>query len=145
MVPGFPGCAIALLGLVAFAGLTDFEVVGPSGLALAAGVVAVAAAAQLASPVTGNRAVEGSAGTATGAALGAALGALVPVPGASLTFAVLGALAVGILTVRSGFRDTVRGVLGTAGGCLAGAGVDFAATVAVGAILAVADFSATLG
>ena len=23
-VPGFPGCAVALLGLVAFAGLTDF-------------------------------------------------------------------------------------------------------------------------
>nr|MBA2321285.1 hypothetical protein [Deltaproteobacteria bacterium] len=58
-VPGFPGCAIALLGLVAFAGLTDFQVLGPSALGLACAVVVVGAGAQLAAPVTGNRALHG--------------------------------------------------------------------------------------
>jgi hypothetical protein len=105
-------------------------------------VVVVGTLAQLAAPVTGNRALDGSAGTATGAALGAAIGALVPLPGASWAGAVLGAVALGIFTVRGGLRATVRGALGTAGGCLVGAGVDFTATAALGAILAVADFAA---
>jgi uncharacterized protein YqgC (DUF456 family) len=145
IVPGFPGCAIALLGLVAFAGLTDFAVVGPSSLGLALLVVLLASVAQLAAPITGNRALDGSAGTATGAALGAAFGALIPLPGASWACAVGGAAALGIATLRGGVRPALRGVAGTAGGCLVGTSIDFAATVAVGAILAVADFRASLG
>ncbi len=142
LIPGFPGCAVALLGLVAFAGLTDFAILGVGGLRLAAVVTAIGAIGQLVGPVAGNRAAGGTAGTATGAALGAALGAAIPIPGASWTAAVIGAVLLGVVTARQGVMRTVRGAVGTTSGCLVGAGVDFAAVAANGAILAVADFAA---
>lgn len=145
LVPGFPGCAVALLGLVAFAGLTDFAIVGPHALELAAVVTAIGAVTQLAGPVAGNRAAGGTAGSATGAALGAALGASLPIPGASWTFALVGAVILGVLTARQGFTRALRGVVGTASGCLWGAAVDFAAVAAIAAILAVADYVARAG
>lgn len=145
LIPGFPGCAIALLGLVAFAGITDFAIVGPDALVLAAVVTALGALAQLVGPVAGNRAAGGTAGSATGAALGAALGAAIPVPGASWTGAVIGAVILGVLTSRQGVVRAVRGMVGTASGCLVGAAIDFAAVVANGAILATADFVHRIG
>ncbi len=104
-------------------------------------MTAIGALGQLAGPVAGNRAAGGTAGTATGAALGAALGAAIPIPGASWTAAVIGAVLLGVITMRQGVMRSVRGAVGTTGGCLVGAGVDFAAVVANGAILAVADFA----
>jgi uncharacterized protein YqgC (DUF456 family) len=140
VIPGFPGCAVALLGLVAFSGLTDFRVVGPDALVLAAVITALGAVGQLAGPVAGNRAAGGTAGSATGAALGAALGAAIPIPGAGWTAALVGAIVLGFATSRQGFFRAIRGMFGAAGGCLVGAGVDFAAVVALGGVLAVADF-----
>ena len=36
IIPGFPGSAVALLGLVCFAGLTNFTILTPDALILAA-------------------------------------------------------------------------------------------------------------
>lgn len=144
LVPGFPGCAVALLGLVAFAGLTDLRVVGPGALLLGACVVVVGSFGQLVGPVAGGRAAGGTAGAATGAALGAAAGAFVPLPGAAWVGAVAGAVVIGLLSSRRELAGWVRGVVGTAGGCLVGALADLTAVIAIGAILGLADFLASL-
>lgn len=140
LFPGFPGCAVALLGLVAFAGLTDFAVVTHEALVLAAGLVAVAAIVQLAGPALGSRALSGTAGAATGAALGAALGTLVPVPGFAWGLAIVGAVALGYATGWKGFARWVRGVIGAAGGCCLSAAADALGVLACGAVLGLADY-----
>jgi uncharacterized protein YqgC (DUF456 family) len=139
-VPGFPGCAVALLGLVAFAGLTDFEVVGPSALALAGLVTVVGAVGQVAAPVATGRAAGGTAGVATGAMLGAIAGALVPLPAAAWLGSVAGAALLGFWWSRGAFTAWLRGVVGTGGGCLYGVVLDLLAVLGVGAVLGLADF-----
>jgi uncharacterized protein YqgC (DUF456 family) len=145
LVPGFPGCAVALLGLVAFAGLTDFAVVTHEALVLAAGFTLAGAAAQLAGPALASRAMAGTAGAATGAALGAALGTLVPVPGFAYGAAVLGALVLGVAGGWKGVAAWLRGVVGAAGGCCVSAAADGLAVLACGAVLGVADYLAAVG
>jgi hypothetical protein len=139
-VPGFPGCAVALLGLVAFAGLTDFEVVTAPALIVAAGITVAGAFGQVTGPVVAGRAAGGSAGVATGAAVGAAVGAIVPVPGAAWFCAVSGALVLGVVLSRRQWIAWLRGVVGTAGGCLVGWAADLVAVLAIGAVLGLADF-----
>jgi uncharacterized protein YqgC (DUF456 family) len=144
LVPGFPGSAVALLGLVAFAGLTDMRTVGPGALVLATLVVVAGSVGQLAGPVAGGRAAGGAAGAATGAALGAAAGAFVPLPGAAWVTAVLGATLVGFLGSRGELVGWVRGVVGTTAGCFVGVAADLVAVLGVAAVLGFADFLAAL-
>ena len=145
LVPGFPGCAVALLGLVAFAGLTDFAIVTQEALILAAGFTLVGALAQLAGPALASRAMAGTAGAATGAAIGAALGTLVPVPGFAWGSAIVGALVLGVAGGWKGVAAWIRGVIGAAGGCCVSAAADGLAVVACGGVLGVADYLATTG
>lgn len=145
LVPGFPGSAVALLGLVAFAGLTDFRIVTQEALVLAVLIALAGALAQVAAPVIASRAAGGTAGVATGAALGAVLGSLVPLPGASWIAAVLGAVLLGVLGAREGVIRTVRGILGATGGCFVAVAVDFVSVLGVGAVLALAEFAQRLG
>jgi uncharacterized protein YqgC (DUF456 family) len=145
VVPGFPGCAVALLGLVAFAGLTDFAVVDGPALLVAAGITVVGAVGQLTGPVVASRAAGGSAGAATGAAVGAAVGALVPMPGVSWALAVVGAATLGLVASRGAFVGWVRGLVGTAGGCAVGFAADALAVFGIAAVLGFADFWRTVG
>lgn len=145
LVPGFPGSAVALLGVVAFAGLTDFEIVTAEVLVLAVCVAAVGVFGQLAGPVIASRAAGGTAGAATGAALGAAAGSLVPVPGAAWVGAMLCGALLGVAGYREGLRRWLRGVVGTAGGCVVGGLIDLMSVLGVGAVLAIADFVHRLG
>jgi uncharacterized protein YqgC (DUF456 family) len=145
IVPGFPGCAVALLGLVAFAALTDFEVVTRGALLVAVGITVAGSIGQLTGPVAGSRALGGSAGAATGAAIGAALGAMIPVPGVSWVVALGGALTLGLWWSRRELGSWGRGVAGTAGGCLFGAAIDAIAVLGIGAVLGFADFWHELG
>lgn len=140
LVPGFPGCAVALLGLVAFASATDFTIVDPWALAVAAGITVAGALGQLAGPVAGARATGGTAGAATGAALGAIAGAVIPVPGAAWVGAVTGAATLGFLASRGSFVGWVKGVVGTAGGCAVGIVADLVAVLGIGGVLGLADF-----
>lgn len=145
LVPGFPGCAVALLGLVAFAGLTDFTIVTQEALVLAAGITLAGAVVQLVGPALASRAMAGTAGAATGAALGAALGTLVPVPGFAWGAAIVGALVLGIAGGWKGVTAWIRGVVGAAGGCCVSAAADGLAVLGCGAVLGVADYLATTG
>jgi uncharacterized protein YqgC (DUF456 family) len=140
LVPGFPGSAVALLGLVAFAGLTDFQVLGREGLVLATLIALAGALAQILSPAIASRAAGGTAGAATGAALGAVVGTFVPIPGASLVAAVIGAVILGAIGFREGVIKAIRGVFGAAGGCFLAVAVDFVAVLGLGAVLALAAF-----
>ena len=144
LIPGFPGCAVALLGLVAFAGLTDFLVVGPEALALATLLTVAGTAGQIAAPVAAGRALGGSAGAATGAALGTILGAFVPLPGVGWILAILGAATLGLVASRRALWAWARGVLGTTGGCAVAMMADATAVLGVGAVLAIADFVHTV-
>jgi uncharacterized protein YqgC (DUF456 family) len=144
LVPGFPGCAVALLGLVAFASLTDFAVVPPGALLFAAGITGVGAVGQLGAPIATSRALGGSAGAATGAAVGAAVGALIPLPGASWVGAVLGAVTLGLVASRKELLAWVRGAVGAAGGCLVGIAADELAVLGIAAVLGVCDFVSRL-
>jgi len=141
-VPGFPGSAVALLGLLAFAGLTDFSIVTSEALILATLIALAGALGQIAAPAVSSRAAGGTAGVATGAALGAALGALIPLPGASWGAGILGGLLLGIVGSREGFLKTIRGMIGTAGGCVVAVAVDLVSVLGIAAVLAVADFMA---
>jgi len=141
-VPGFPGSAVALLGVLAFAGLTDFSIVTSEVLILAALIAGAGALGQIVAPAVASRAAGGTAGVATGAALGAALGALVPLPGASWGAALVGATILGIIGSREGVLATLRGWVGTAGGCVVAVAADLVSVLAIGAVLAVADFLA---
>jgi len=140
VVPGFPGCAVSLLGVVAFAGLTDFEVLPREALPLAAGVTLVGALAQVAAPAITSRALGGAAGSATGAALGACLGVMAPVPGLGWLLALVGAIVGGVVGHREGWRAWLRGWVGSAAGCATGTVIDLLATMGLGALLALADF-----
>lgn len=142
LLPGFPGCAVSLLGLVAYAGLTDFAVLPAEAVPVAAFVTLMGSLAQLAAPAITSRAFGGAAGGATGAALGASMGILLPLPGWAWVLAVVGAAVGGVLGTRAGWRAWVRGVVGATGGCLTGAVVDLVVTLALAALLAVADFQA---
>ncbi len=142
VVPGFPGCAVSLLGLVAYAGLTDFAVLPREALPVAAGLTLLGAASQVAAPAMTSRALGGAAGGATGAALGGALGVLVPLPGLGWLLALLGALGGGLIGTRSGWKAWLRGTLGAAGGCLTGAVLDLLVTLALAAVLGWSDFRA---
>ncbi|MFK7929633.1 MAG: DUF456 family protein [Myxococcota bacterium] len=144
LIPGFPGCAVALLGLVAFAAITDFAIVTSDALLLAALLVAVGSASQILGPALGSRALAGSAGAATGAAIGAVLGTLVPVPGFALGCGVLGAILLGWTLSTRGVLAWIRGIVGAAGGCLVSAAIDGATVLSMGAILAIADFLRTV-
>lgn len=139
-IPGFPGCAVALLGLAAFAGMTGFEIVTREALLLATGITMAGAVAQVLGPALSSRALAGSAGAATGAALGAAIGVLVPVPGVSWGLGVVGALVGGATLSRREVISWIRGVVGAAGGCLISAAADAVAVLGVGAVLGLADF-----
>ena len=142
LIPGFPGSAVALLGLVSFAAITDFTILGPEALLLATLIAVAGVIAQLLSPVISARAAGGTAGVATGAAIGVLIGAFVPFPAAPLVFGWIGAILLGILGVREGVVSTLRGWVGVSSGCLVAVGADLVAVLALGAILAVADFSA---
>ena len=145
LVPGFPGCAVALLGLVGFAGLTDFTIVTPPALLLASGIVLAGAVGQVTGPVAAGRAAGGTAGAATGAAIGAALGSLLPLPGLAWVLAVVLASTLGLVASRRQVLGWVRGVVGTAGGCAVAIVADALAVLGVGAVLGVADFVHALG
>ncbi|MFT4626147.1 MAG: hypothetical protein ACI8PZ_004819 [Myxococcota bacterium] len=138
LVPGIPGSAVALLGLVAFAGLTDFSPVDQRALAVAAGLAAIGVLGQALGPPIASRGLGGGAGAATGSALGACLGAFVPIPGALWVAAVVGAV-IGAALGGSGWFAGVRGVSGAAAGCVVAAAWDFVGVLGVGAVLAVAD------
>ena len=141
LVPGFPGCAVALLGVCAFAGMTEFRIVTREALVVAALLALGGAMAQLASPMIASRAAGGTAGAATGAALGAVVGAFLPFPGAPYFVSVLGAVILGLLTSREGVLRAIRGVVGAAGGCFVAVAVDFVAVLGIAAVLAIADFT----
>lgn len=144
-VPGFPGCAVALLGLVAFAGLTGFEVVTREAMVLAMFVAVAGAVGQVLGPALSSRALAGSAGAATGAAVGASVGVLVPVPGVAWGLAVLGAVAFGVTLSRREVMAWLRGVVGAAGGCCVSAAIDGVAVLGVGAVLGLADYLRAAG
>jgi len=139
-VPGFPGSAVALLGLVAFAGLTGFEIVTREALVLATVIAAAGALGQVLGPALSSRALAGSAGAATGAAVGAALGTLVPIPGVAWGAALVGAILLGGSLSWKGVREWLRGVVGAAGGCCLSGVIDGVAVLGVGAVLGLADF-----
>jgi uncharacterized protein YqgC (DUF456 family) len=143
-VPGFPGCAVAYLGLVAFAGLTDFRTLPVEALWIGLAGVVVATLVQLVAPAVTSRAAGGAAGAATGAALGATVGLLVPLPGAAWGASLLGAAVGGFALSRRGLVDLIRGLLGTAGGCLTGAVVDAVAILGLATLLAIGDFVSVL-
>ena len=138
-VPGFPGSAVGLLGLAAFAGLTEFEVVPRPALLVAALCVVAGSLGQLLGPVAAGRAFGGSAGAATGAVVGVGLGSLVPVPGAAWLGAVVGASTLGLLGSRRELGAWVRGVVGTSSGCMVGMAADGVALLAVGAVFAICE------
>ena len=142
-IPGVPGCAIGLLGLVAFAALTDFAVVPPEALVVGVLLVVGGSVGQIAAPVASGRAVGGSAGAATGGALGALLGSVVPLPGAAWALAIGGAATLGLLGSRGAVVAWMRGVVGTVSGCLVAAIADAVALLGIGAILAVCDLLAS--
>ncbi len=143
-VPGFPGCAVAYLGLVAFAGLTDFGILPAEGLWIGLGGVMVATLVQLLAPAVTSRATGGAAGAATGAAVGATVGLVMPLPGAGWLASLVGALIGGVALSRKGLVEHLRALVGTAGGCLTGAVVDVVAILGLATLLAVADLAATL-
>ena len=142
IIPGFPGSAVALLGLVCFAALTDFLILTPEALVLAAIIAAIGSVGQVAGPALGSRALGGAAGGATGAAIGAALGSLIPVPGFLWAGGVLGAAILGIAATRRSFLGWLRGIIGAAGGCLISALTDFLGVLLQAGILAIADYNA---
>lgn len=139
LVPGLPGGAVALLGLVAFAALGDFVVVPPSALLVAALLVVAGSVGQSLGPISAGRAFGGSAGAATGAALGAALGSAIPLPLAAWLFALLGALGLGLFSAHRSVVGWARGVMGTASGCAVAIAADALAVLGVAAVLAVCD------
>lgn len=141
VVPGIPGCVVAFLGLIAFAGLTDFQVLPREAVVLAAGVALVGALAQLVGPALTSRALAGTAGAATGALVGAAVGAFVPIPGAGFALAVVGAALIGGVAARHEVIAWMRGVVGASFGCCLAAAVDALAVLACAAILGSADFA----
>jgi uncharacterized protein YqgC (DUF456 family) len=140
-VPGFPGSAVALIGLVAFAGLTDFRIVDEYALLVGALVCLGSTLAQIASPAVASRAAGGTAGAASGAAIGAVLGALVPLPGAAFFGGVAGSVVLGVLFSREGVVNALRGMIGALGGCAVAIAVDLLAVLGIAAILAVAVFA----
>lgn len=144
LIPGVPGATVALLGLVAFAGLTGFDVVGEPQLLLAATVAVIAAVVQGLSPVFTSRAWGGSAGAATGAVVGAVVGSVVPLPGLGWLLSVAGALVLGVWGARHEPVAYGKGVSGAAVGCVSGAAVDAVGVLAIGGILAVSVFAAGL-
>ena len=143
LIPGFPGAAVALLGVVAFAAITDWQIVNGPALLLCGLVALASAVAQVAAPAVTSRALGGTAGAATGAALGAMIGAFVPIPGAPLFGGILGSIALGALGAREGVLKSLRGVIGAAGGCAWAVAVDLLAVLAIASILAIAAFRAT--
>lgn len=138
-VPGFPGAAVALLGLVAFAGLTGFEGLSPEALAVATLVALAGSFGQLMAPVLTSRAAGGAAGAATGAALGAIAGALLPVPGLALALSAVGAVVLGVLGAKESWLQALRGMVGAGGGCAVAVLADLVAVVGLAAILALSD------
>ncbi|MBN2800152.1 MAG: DUF456 family protein [Deltaproteobacteria bacterium] len=135
-VPGFPGAMVALIGLTAFAALTDFDLLTPQALVVAAGVSLLGQLGQVAAPIWGSRALRGSAAAASGAALGVGLGAMAPVPGLSLALGALFAVIAAVVWRPWNLGENLRGALGAAGGCLVAVAVDGVAVVAQGGILA---------
>jgi uncharacterized protein YqgC (DUF456 family) len=142
LIPGFPGSAVALLGLVCFGALTDFSILTEEALVLATVFAALGSLGQVAGPALSSRAFGGASGAATGAALGASIGSLVPIPGMLWVGGLLGAALFGITLTRHSVITWLRGVIGAAGGCVVSAGIDFVAVLAQAAILAIADFRA---
>lgn len=142
LIPGFPGSAVALLGLVCFGALTDFSILTEEALVLATVIAVLGSVGQVAGPAMGSRALGGAAGVATGAAIGAALGSLIPIPGVLWGGGVLGAAILGIAATRRSLLAWARGVIGAAGGCFVSAGIDFLGVLAQAAILAISDFKA---
>ena len=140
LVPGFPGSAVALLGLVAFAALTGFEIVTREALVLATLIAGAGAVGQLLAPMVGSRLLGGTAGAATGAALGAAIGAIFPIPGMGWLLALVGALVLGLITQSRTWVQKFRGAIGVFSGCLVSLAADLVAVFSIGAILAISDF-----
>ncbi|HHO53158.1 MAG TPA: DUF456 family protein [Deltaproteobacteria bacterium] len=140
LVPGFPGCAVALLGLVAFAAITGFSIVTQPALIVACGLTVAGMVGQIVAPISAGRALGGSAGAATGAALGALLGALIPLPGVSWLAAIVGACTLGLIASRGQLWGWIRGVIGTSGGCLVAVAADLLAVMGNAAVLALCDF-----
>ena len=145
LIPGFPGSAVALIGLVAFAGLTDFAIVNEYALLVGGLLCLGSTVAQVASPAVASRAAGGTAGAASGAALGAVLGALIPFPGATFGGGVVGAILLGVMFSREGVVNTLRGIVGATSGCALAIAVDLLAVLALAGILAISVFAARLG
>ena len=131
---------MALLGLVAFAALTGFEIVTREALVLATLIAGAGAVGQLLAPMVGSRLLGGTAGAATGAALGAAIGAIFPIPGMGWLLALVGALVLGLITQSRTWVQKFRGAIGVFSGCLVSLAADLVAVFSIGAILAISDF-----
>ena len=142
LIPGFPGSAVALLGLVCFGALTDFSILTEEALVLATIIAIIGSVGQVMGPALGSRALGGASGAATGAAVGAAMGALVPIPGALWIGGVIGAIFIGIVASRRELIAWMKGVIGAVGGCAVSVLIDFLAVLAQAGILAIADFRA---
>ncbi len=143
-IPGFPGSVITLLGAIAFAAITDWAIVPPNAIGVAAMLALAATIGQLAAPALLSRATGGTAGAATGALIGAALGAMVPVPGLAYATAIVGAVAGGAVGGSERTLGRVRGALGAASGCGLAIAIDLCAVTGIASILAICSFTARL-
>jgi uncharacterized protein YqgC (DUF456 family) len=141
LVPGFPGAAVALSGVAAYAALTGFEVVTEDALLLAALLALAGGFAQGLAPVWGLRLLSRASGAATGAAAGAALGLLSPLPLGAIVLGTLGSL-VGIVVGRGGFASRVAALGGVVGAVTVAVVVDLLAVLGIGAVLGVSQFLA---
>ncbi len=138
-VPGFPGSAIALLGVVAYAELDGPGGVGPDAQRVAAMIALAGVGGQWVGPVLSVRAAGGPAGAATGAGLGAVIGALTLVPGVPWALAVVGAV-IGAVVGSAGapWGARVRGPIGAGAGCVIAVLCDLIAVLGIAGVLAVA-------
>ena len=142
-VPGFPGTAIALLGVVAYAELDGPGGVGHDAQTVSAMFALAGLVGQLAGPVLSVRAAGGPAGAATGAGLGAIIGALTLFPGAPWLLAVVGALLCAIVGSKGApWLARVRAPVGATAGCLIAILSDLIAVLAIAGVLAVATAGA---
>jgi hypothetical protein len=66
----------------------------------------------------------------------------VPLPGASWGGGLLGGLLLGILGSREGVLKSLKGLVGTAGGCVVAVAADLVSVLGIAAVLALADFLA---
>lgn len=144
LIPGFPGSVVALIGAIAFAALTEWRIVPPTALGVAALIALGGTVAQLAAPALLSRATGGTAGAATGAVLGAGIGALIPVPGMPYLTAVIGAALGGAVGGSERTLGRIRGAVGAASGCGLAVAADLCAVTGIASVLALCAFAARI-